>query len=137
MGQQRRSREFALQVLFQREFSKESSPRELVTASAQAFSVEKEIGQAGSQLVLGILDHLEDIDSKINSTSNNWKTARMALVDLNLLRIACYEMLILDPPTPFKVCIDEAVELAKKYGTTESAAFLNGILDQLAKSNFS
>ena len=79
----------------------------------------------------GILEHIDEIDALINEKSTGWKTSRMAKVDLSIIRIAVYEIKFEDD-IPFKVSVNEAVELAKKYGADESPAFVNGILAKFA-----
>ena len=79
----------------------------------------------------GILEHIDEIDALINEKSTGWKTSRMAKVDLSIIRIAVYEIKCEDD-IPFKVSVNEAVELAKKYGADESPAFVNGILAKFA-----
>ncbi|WP_418372685.1 transcription antitermination factor NusB [Agathobacter sp.] len=79
----------------------------------------------------GILEHIDEIDDLINEKSTGWKTSRMAKVDLSIIRIAVYEIKYEDD-IPFKVSVNEAVELAKKYGADESPAFVNGILAKFA-----
>ena len=79
----------------------------------------------------GILEHMDEIDALINEKSTGWKTSRMAKVDLSIIRIAVYEIKYEDD-IPFKVSVNEAVELAKKYGADESPAFVNGILAKFA-----
>jgi len=86
-------------------------------------------------LVLGVRSKLSEIDGLIQSNSHNWKVQRMALVDKNILRIAIFEMIHSADPVPAKACINEAVELAKKFGSEDSSSFINGILDQVAKLN--
>ena len=78
-----------------------------------------------------IIEKIGEIDEMINSVSEGWKTRRMAKVDLTLLRLAVYEMKY-DEDIPVKVAINEAVELAKQYGTDDSPAFVNGVLAKLA-----
>lgn len=78
-----------------------------------------------------ILGHISEIDGAINEVAEGWKTARMGKVDLTLIRLAVYEMKYEDS-VPVKVAINEAVELAKRYGTDESPAFVNGVLAKLA-----
>ena len=78
-----------------------------------------------------IREHLEEIDQLLNETSKGWKTSRMNKVDLNVLRLAVYELKY-DEEVPTGVAINEAVELAKKFGGDESPAFVNGILARLA-----
>ncbi len=133
MGIKRKAREFALQILFQREFDKSKELRDIIAQFVQNFDVDTDVGKMGSKIVNGTMENLDEIDSKLSGVSRNWSTSRMAFVDLNILRIASFEILYLEADTPFKVAIDEAIELAKKYGSTESASFINGILDQLAK----
>ena len=79
----------------------------------------------------GILEHIDEIDALINEISTGWKTSRMAKVDLSIIRMAVYEIKFEDD-IPFKVSVNEAVELAKKYGADESPAFVNGILAKFA-----
>jgi N utilization substance protein B len=82
-------------------------------------------------LVKGVLEHREDIDRRIEMFSSNWKLSRMSGVDRNVMRIAAYEMLFChDIPT--KVSINEAIDIGKKYGTADSGAFINGILDAIS-----
>lgn len=83
-----------------------------------------------SQLVCGVWEKKEELDRTISKASINWRIERMSRVDRNILRIAVYEILFMEDIPP-KVSIDEAVELGKKYGTEESGAFVNGILDKI------
>lgn len=91
---------------------------------------EKETAYIGGKY-RSIVDHLADIDASINEVAEGWKTARMGKVDLTLLRLAVYEMRY-EEDVPVKVAINEAVELAKKYGTDDSPSFVNGVLAKLA-----
>ncbi len=84
------------------------------------------------ELVSGVLSQKDEIDSKIQSVSEHWTLSRMAWVDRNILRMAVHEIFF-GKQTPWKVCIDEAIELAKQYGGEESAHFVNGLLDHLVK----
>jgi N utilization substance protein B len=84
--------------------------------------------------VSGLLEKQESIDQKITSASPNWKLARMAPVDLNLIRIAIYETILSDDRVPPRVAINEAVEIAKRYGGSESPNFVNGILSEIFKA---
>ena len=79
-----------------------------------------------------ILEHLAEIDEVLNQASSGWKVSRMSKVDLNILRLAVYEMKY-DEDVPVKVAINEAVELAKKFGGDDSSSFVNGILGKIAK----
>lgn len=87
-----------------------------------------------NQLLKGINKEQNKIDALISEASQSWKLNRMPLVDLNIMRIAIYEMLWHTPPIPFKVCINEAIEMAKQYGTSDSSSFVNGVLHSVSKT---
>jgi N utilization substance protein B len=133
MGMRRRSRELALQFLFQNEFDRKTSATAAVRSFAEHFDVEKEVVEYAGQIVEGITDLAADIDRDIQSHSAHWKISRMSLVDVNVMRIAVFEMKHMRPAVPPNVAINEAVEIAKKYGATDSGSFVNGILDTLSK----
>ena len=84
-----------------------------------------------AELVRGVVDHLESIDTTLGECSTNWKVPRMALVDRNVLRLATYELLHIKDIPP-RVTLNEAIEVAKRYGSKDSGAFINGILDRIA-----
>jgi N utilization substance protein B len=86
-----------------------------------------------SELVNGVIAHLADIDGRIAEKSKHWSMARMARVDLNILRLAVFELLY-RPDIPKNVTMNEAIEVAKKFGAEDSASFVNGILDEIASS---
>lgn len=86
-------------------------------------------------LVRGVASHLEELDSLIARYSEHWRLERMTLVDRNLLRQAAFELLFKKGKVPPKVVINEALELAKRYGSEDSGAFVNGILDQIMASH--
>jgi N utilization substance protein B len=86
-----------------------------------------------TKTVAGVLDHRKEIDRSIEKNSRNWSLPRIAAVERSILRIAAFEILHV-PETPVQVAINEAVELAKIYGGKDSSGFVNGILDQLARS---
>lgn len=129
----RQSREIALQILFQTEFAPQLSPAEV--AALYEESVDRETLAYSEELVDGVMEHRVDIDAKIQAASRHWKIDRMAGVDRNILRSAVYEMKFASNPVTEKIVIDEAVEIAKKFGTTDSSAFINGVLDQIAKGS--
>ncbi len=136
-GLRRRSREMALQLLFQTEFVpggfQASTAPEMLRRFNTDFGIEQEISEYGSMLFLGIAQKLKEIDAIIQSHSSHWKVSRMGLVDLSVMRIAVFEMKFLGEPLNPRIAIDEAVEIAKKFGSTDSGAFVNGILDQVAR----
>lgn len=109
--------------------------KELVAAFSESFSVDPEASDFGLKLLLGLEEHLAQVNAAIEKHSKNWPLHRMSLVDRNLLRMAAYELLFMHPPQPPAVAINEAVELAKKYGSEDSPAFINGILDQLSRNS--
>ena len=86
------------------------------------------------QLVRGTVDHQEQIDGMIRGQADNWRLERMPAVDRNILRLAVYEMLH-EKETPKLVVLDEAIELAKKFGSEQSGRFVNGLLDGLLKQH--
>lgn len=90
------------------------------------------IGYA-EDLIEGVLNNKEAIDAKIGAASRHWKVERMASVDRNVLRVAAFELKFAANPIKQNIVIDEAVEIARKFGTTESASFVNGVLDQIAR----
>src|SRR5687767_6725631 len=123
-----RAREVALQILFQDEFEKGTAPFDPARDN-------KEVHSYASALVQGVQGNLDAIDKVIQENSPNWKIQRMAIVDKNILRIAIFELTLSQEPIPFKTAINEAIELAKKFGSTDSRSFVNGILDQVAKNS--
>lgn len=132
MGTRRQGREIALQLLYSRDFASTEA-----SSALQLVQDESEAGLAGrafaDELVNGVRAHQEDIDGKIAEKSKNWALSRMGKVDLNILRLAVYELLY-RTDIPKNVTINEAIEVAKKFGTEESPAFVNGILDEIASN---
>lgn len=128
----RLARETALQVLFQLDFTGEEkdSLEQVIQHWAEEFAVPEKSIQFTRELIEGTLRNKEEIDKTISSTAHEWALDRMNTVDRNLMRLAIYEMLY-DSETPQRVTINEAIEIAKKYGSEDSAKFINGILDKL------
>lgn len=134
MRKRTQARVYALQFLYQIEITKEfneevlgqfwQSQEEIIPDSVKEFTVD---------LVRGVSANLENIDSQIAKCAANWDMKRMAVVDKNILRLAAYELLYLKDIPP-KVSINEAIELAKKYGDIDSSKFVNGILDKINKT---
>ncbi len=133
----RRSREMTLQLLFQREFAPgqglETRPVNLLRDFIHDFEIEAEIADYAGTLFRGVCENLVAIDGLIEKSSRHWKLDRMSLVDLSILRIASFEMVFSIPNMKPAIAIDEAVELARLYGSTDSASFVNGILDPIAR----
>ena len=105
-------------------------PYESFRLISESFDSAPEILNFSRQLVLGIWENREELDKLITQSSRNWRLERMSYADRNIIRLGVFEMLYMDDIPP-KVSIDEAVELGKKFGTEESGAFINGILDNI------
>jgi transcription antitermination factor NusB len=129
MGKRRRSRELAIQVLYHLEFSKDD-PAMAFDSVCDDFGAPEDIKPFSKELVLGVCAHLVGLDGLIDEASKNWRLERIAKVDRSILRLGTYELLYRDDIPP-KVSINEAVDLAKKFGTEESGAFINGVLDRI------
>ena len=128
----RKAREFALQILFQLDIRKEKPTLTLFKRFWTEFEPDNEVRAFTEEIVKGTFKHMKVINMKILASAKNWSLDRMATVDRNVLRMAAYEILYrMDIPP--SVTINEAIELAKKFGTDESGAFVNGILDNVAR----
>ncbi|MBI5563198.1 MAG: transcription antitermination factor NusB [Deltaproteobacteria bacterium] len=132
MNSRRKARETALQILYSVDIS-ECDPSEAMEAHLEAMRPGSDARLYCERLVSGVLAERKSIDGVIEDASENWTIDRMPPVDRNILRIAVYE-LRRSADVPFKVVIDEAVELAKRYGSDDSGAFVNGILDNARKA---
>ena len=133
MGKRRTARELALKFLYQREFNSNSPDAELNSFCDRA-NVSEEVQNFTQALIKNILFHKKEVDELLEKISANWAPDRMAVIDKNILRLGICELLF-DPTTPPKVVINEAVEIAKKFGTEESPDFINGILDKVFKDS--
>ncbi len=131
MGARRKGRELAVQALYQIELTGESSDLalHLFFERCDAGSRAKEFAAA---LVSGVRTRQDRLDELIGEASEHWRFERLSRVDLNILRVAAYELLQ-TPGVPTSVVIDEAIEIARRFGSEESAVFVNGILDQIAR----
>lgn len=157
MKSRRRAREAALQALYQCDTLEEwtaeavdlyfaqfsagpvpesvpsvAAPHTVLEVDRKHYEAEAANRQYARALVDGVLANRNFLDRKISAASKNWTISRMARVDRNILRIACFEMTLV-PEVPLSVSIDEAIELAKSYGGDESSVFINGVLDKIAK----
>ena len=133
MRKRRTARELALKFLYQREFNSNSPDAELNSFCDRA-NVSEEVQNFTQALIKNILFHKKEVDELLEKISANWAPDRMAVIDKNILRLGICELLF-DPTTPPKVVINEAVEIAKKFGTEESPDFINGILDKVFKDS--
>lgn len=130
----RLARETALQVLFQKDVTKDKQDTEqAIQRWAEEFAVPEASRAFARELVDGALESLPEIDQKIASFAQGWTIGRMAYVDRNVLRLATFEILF-RPDIPERVTLNEAIELAKRFGGEESAKFVNGILNNIADS---
>ena len=150
MRKRTRAREFALQLLYELDIVQSEAQLEealedfwkdrtdLVLTDPEKLALEEdkkepEVREYTEKLVRGTLAKKAQIDPTIERFAENWEMQRMACVDRNILRLATYEILHVDE-IPVKVAINEAVELAKRYGEQDSSKFVNGILDRIAKT---
>jgi N utilization substance protein B len=129
----RLSRELALQVLFQQEFSPQQTVQTGLEHFRKSFDAAPEVWAYALELLQGVEKNGQTIDSLIQTHSAHWTLKRMALVDLNIMRLAVFELKFAGDPIPPAVAINEAIEISKKFGTVDSASFVNGILDQIVK----
>jgi N utilization substance protein B len=129
LGKRRKSREFALQVLYQLEITKQDALQAMVR-SRKNFSPEEAEDEFAKRIVIGVLERRQEIDRLIEERSENWRLDRMTAIDRNILRIALFELLYCSEIPP-KVTINEAIDLGKRYGSEESGSFINGILDRI------
>lgn len=133
MGIRRNARESALQILFQIEFDDRDLGL-ILNQYWQDKTRDPELVRHCNSLVEGIVQHQTQIDEFIQSVSENWRVARMVLVDRNIIRIAAYELLW-GEKLDVGIVINEAIEIAKKFSGDLSAKFINGILDALQRKS--
>ena len=131
MGLRRVARECALQMLYEFDVGKQSK-EEILESFWEMNEHPQKVQEFANQLFEGSVTHLKEIDKTIQQHTKNWRLSRMAAVDRNILRLAVFEFLS-DSKTPETVVINEALEIAKKFSTYESAQFVNGILDSIKK----
>ncbi|MEJ2110964.1 MAG: transcription antitermination factor NusB [Acidobacteriota bacterium] len=129
MGQRRTARECALQMLYEYDVGKHPASEILQTFWKMNIHPEK-VGDFANHLFKGTLERLDEIDAVIQQHTKNWRLGRLAVVDRNILRLAVFEFLS-DSGTPQTVVINEALEIARKFSTQESALFVNGVLDSI------
>ena len=130
MGARRKGREAALQMLYGMDVAGRSA-EDAVRAYWTHLGTSTEGEEFANVLVRGVESHKEEIDGKIRDVSHHWRLERMTLVDRNILRMATYELMKLDD-VPRRVTLNEAIELAKRFGSEGSAGFVNGVLDRIA-----
>ncbi|UCD15656.1 MAG: transcription antitermination factor NusB [Candidatus Omnitrophota bacterium] len=126
-----KAREVALHILYQREIAK-GSCHEAFQRYIGYNPQRQEVIDFSLSLLEGVINNISNIDSLIKKYVKNWEIDRMAVVDRNILRIACFELIYLEEIPP-KVAINEAIELAKRFGDIDSPRFINGVLDKIYK----
>lgn len=134
MARRSRAREVTLQLLFQKDLNP-SPPGRAVLEQFVNDRLQGDAGMAGYCLGLydGTLARQAEIDARLKETATNWRLSRMLPVDRNILRMAAFELLFDPDKQPFEVVIHEANELAARFGSADSAKFVNGILDRIAR----
>jgi N utilization substance protein B len=131
MGARRKARELALQMLYQHDLSG-NLPDAIVDTFEDLQKSKANTREFATRIFRGTVDHLAQIDEMITAQADNWRLSRMAVVDRNIIRMSVYEFMH-ENDTPKLVIIDEAIEIAKKFGTQKSSQFINGILDGILK----
>jgi N utilization substance protein B len=131
MGARRKARELALQMLYQHDLSG-NTPDTIVSTFEDLQKSKPSTRDFATRIFKGTVDNLSKIDEMIVQQADNWRLSRMAVVDRNIIRMSIYEFLN-ETDTPKLVIIDEAIEIAKKFGTQKSSQFINGILDGILK----
>jgi N utilization substance protein B len=132
VGLRREGRENAVQALYAVELSP-AEPREAIHLFWESDRFKPAAKAFAQELLSGLLEKRDELDKKISAKSPNWSISRMAKIDLAIIRLASYE-LIYREDIPKNVTINEAIEIAKKFGSEESPAFVNGILDEIART---
>lgn len=130
MGTRRRGRELALQILYQIDMAGQE-PGQALTLFWENFERQPEAKDFAVELIEGVWREREKIDKLIANSAEHWRLGRIGRVDVNVLRVATYELLCC-PHTPASVTINEAIEIARRYGTDDSPLFVNGVLDHIA-----
>ena len=131
MATRREARELALQALYQADLGNEADRERGLVLFWGHFNRGQDVDPFARELVEGVLANQERIDALIAETAERWRLPRLSRVDLSLLRLATYEMME-HRETPASVTINEAIEIARRFGSEDSAAFVNGVLDAIA-----
>lgn len=132
----RNAREIVLKSLFIMDFTPDTEiSNALKVAEEEIQGATKSDVSYAKEVVEGTMSHIEEIDKELEETSKKWHVKRMAAIDRNLIRLAAYEMFMGAEKVPSAIAINEVVELAKLYGSDESAAYVNGILGKMVKNH--
>jgi N utilization substance protein B len=131
LGTRRKSRELALQALYQWNITRQD-PFLILDQQKVNFSPADEKDGFAQQIVVGVLEHYQHIDELIEKFSEHWRLDRISIIDRNILRMAIFELLFREDIPP-RVTLNEAIDLGKRFGSEDSSAFINGILDRIQK----
>jgi transcription antitermination protein NusB len=131
LRERRKGRETALQALYQLDITNDEAVGSSLAAFSESFETSENAREFAAGLVHGVRRRREELDGLIAGAIEHWRFERLSRVDLNVLRLSVYE-LTTPPVLPPEIAINEAVEIARRFGTAESAAFVNGVLDQIA-----
>lgn len=131
MTRRSRAREVVLQLLYQHDHNPRVDPQ-VIRSFLEGRLRQPDLVAFAETLYRGVLEHLPELDARLAAVAENWTVERMAAVDRNVLRLGAYELFFC-PETPKAVVIDEAIEVARRYGSADSPAFVNGVLDRLAE----
>ncbi len=132
MARRSRAREVALQLLFQWDQNPTPVPRKAIkTFVRDRLLADTEMEAYTLKLVDGVVARKEEIDENLKAAATNWRLSRMTPVDRNVLRLGTYELLYDTTQPPLEVVINEAIELARRFGSEDSPAFVNGVLDRV------
>jgi transcription antitermination protein NusB len=129
-GSRRKARQAALQALFLVDMNPDKPFEQSLEVFLENFPVKGKSQPFFTRLVQGVCEHQKEIDQVIQTHSEHWRLERMSRVDCNILRLAVFELIFCDDVPP-RVAINEAIDLGKQFGTDESGAFINGILDSI------
>lgn len=132
MGIRRQARELAIQVLFRSDFSSEWDIDSALECS-KFYCRDQSILKFTNLLITGVIENKINLDSNITKASENWSISRMSRVDRSILRASTFEIIHLND-VPVNVSINEAIEIAKKYSSDDSANFINGVVDKIARN---
>jgi len=133
MRKRTQAREAALKILYAIDITKEDPQKCVDDFWNSQKEAEPEVKHFADAMVLGVCHNMKDIDKTVSKHATNWEMDRMAVIDRNILRAATYE-LVYASDIPPKVAMNEAIELAKKYGDKDSGKFVNGVLDKISKT---
>jgi N utilization substance protein B len=128
MSRRSRAREVALQILFEDDVNPRATVADMKQFVAGRLNNQGELIEFCISLILGVRRNQTELDDQLSKIADNWSVARMAATDRNVMRLGAYEILYTD--TPDRAAVNEAVELAKRFGSAHSAQFVNGILDK-------